>query len=120
MDMSTKSGWLATTSTKRLQRRFEDVERTVQVDEIVAIQNDGRIVVMRANPEVVPGILAQKPAVFGQERQYFDAGQLRTLVSAKFGAGPGRVQDVKQLERSSESASKRRDGSTVGFIEPHP
>lgn len=54
MHVSTKHRWLALTRSQRLQRRFECVERPVGVDQIVAIQDDCRIVVMRTDPQIVP------------------------------------------------------------------
>lgn len=53
MHVRTKNRWLTLTRTQRLQRRFEYVERAVCVDQIVAIQDDCRIVVMRADPQIV-------------------------------------------------------------------
>jgi hypothetical protein len=48
--VSAEDRGLAPTRTQRFQRRLEFIERAIRVDEVVAIQDDRRVVVMRAHP----------------------------------------------------------------------
>jgi hypothetical protein len=69
---------------------FEVFQRPVRIDQIVSIQHDCRIVVMRTDPQIVAGILAEKLTKLTQE--FFDGteGQLWAFVSTPSSA-PVRV-----------------------------
>ncbi len=44
------------------QHLLKRVDRSVGVNQVVTIQNDRRIIDVRVKPDVMPGVLAQKPA----------------------------------------------------------
>src|SRR5439155_6022070 len=78
--------WMSRSRSGLTLHLLERVDGSIRVDEIVPVQNDGRLVIVRVQPHVVARILAQKPPellkelseVLRNRRRTKDEGRLRT------------------------------------------